>query len=417
MKYMDSGFVPARWQNILNSFRYKMKIIKPVRLLESARVNVPVVIGYIKPVILIPVGMLTGFPAKEIEAILIHELAHVARNDYLVNILQSIGEIIFFYNPALWWISSTIRAEREKCCDDMAVSLCGDSMVFARALANLEEIKTEKYRLALAINGKQNLVSRIKRLFKTKKGTTMIEKTFAAGIIGIMLFTATVFASTLNSNGFLSFEKDNTIEKLSTEPTPTSRNDENRTKPETKETSDLSQILNIIEPGLALLDDSLETDGSIVRTRKLTPEKEYLMQKEEKRMKIEEKKMRMEEEKMRKEEKKMHKEEEKMRKEEKKMRKEEEKMKIEEKKMRKKEEKMRQIEAEFMNKLTSILVKKGIITEGEDFSLKLNHKELFVNGKKQPDDLHQKIKKIYEAARGKELDGNSSFQITQEIND
>ena len=126
MKYLDSNFVPARWQNKLNSFRYKLKLAKPVRLLESARVNVPVVIGFIKPVILVPVGMLTGFSSDEVESILAHELAHVVRNDYLINILQSVAEIILFYNPALWWISGTIRKEREKCCDDIAVFLCGN---------------------------------------------------------------------------------------------------------------------------------------------------------------------------------------------------------------------------------------------------------------------------------------------------
>jgi beta-lactamase regulating signal transducer with metallopeptidase domain len=417
MKYQDSSFVPAEWQNKLNSFRYKLKLKKPVRLLESAKVNIPVAIGYIKPIILVPVGMLTGFPAKEIEAIIAHELAHVARNDYLVNILQSIAEIIFFYNPALWWISSIIRSEREKCCDDIAVSLCGDSLIFANALAKLEKITTEKYQLALAINGKKNLVTRIKRLFNRQKETTMIEKTFAAGIIGIMLLTATVFASTLNTNGILS--PGNEVETI-----------ENAAKNPSSQNGSEEIDLTLIETGIRdmyksserlIPADTSDTDKELLEEKKLKlklkkeeelkREEEKKMREKEEQMRIEEKKMREKEEQMRIEEKKMRKEEEKMRLEEKKMHEYEEQMKIEETKMRKEEEIMRKKEAIFMDKLEGFLLKEEIIKKGEDFSLKLNQDVLYVNGDKQPDEILQKVKHIYKTAWGKELKGSSSFQI------
>jgi len=410
MKYADSGFVSARWQNRLNSFCYKLKLTKPVRLLESARINIPVAIGYIKPVILVPIGMLTGFPAKEIEAILAHELAHVVRNDYLVNILQSIAEIIFFYNPALWWISSIIRNEREKCCDDMAVSLCGDSLIFAKALANLEEIKAKKYQFALAINRKKNLVTRIKRLFNRQKETTMIEKTFAAGIIGIMLLTATVFASTLNTNSILSPGSEvESIENSSTNPSILNGSE--------------GTDLTLVKPGIRdtyksperlIPADTSDADKELLKEKKLKlklKQEDELKRKEEKKMRIEEKKKREHDEQMRIEEKKMRKEEEKMRVEETKMRKEEEKMRIEEMKMREEEEIMRKKEAIFMDKLTGFLLKKGIIKKGEDFSLKLNQDVLYVNGDEQPDEILQKVKHIYKTAWGKELEGSSSFKI------
>ena len=94
-------------------------------LLESSLAGVPVVVGYCA-VILMPVGLLTGLPAGQIEAILLHELAHIRRRDYLVNLLQTFVEGLLFYHPAVWWISAVIRAEREHCCDDAVVSTQGD---------------------------------------------------------------------------------------------------------------------------------------------------------------------------------------------------------------------------------------------------------------------------------------------------
>ena len=99
-----------------------MRISRPVRLLESAIAEVPVVIGYLKPVILIPAGLLANLPVDQVEAILLHELAHIRRADYLVNLLQTMVESLLFYHPAVWWISHVIRTEREHCCDDFVLA-------------------------------------------------------------------------------------------------------------------------------------------------------------------------------------------------------------------------------------------------------------------------------------------------------
>ena len=112
-----------------------------VRLLESTLVDVPTVIGWIKPVILLPASALSGLKPHQLEAILAHELAHIRRHDYLVNLLQTLVETLLFYHPAVWWLSRRIRAERENCCDDLAVSLCGDPYTYAQALADLEELR------------------------------------------------------------------------------------------------------------------------------------------------------------------------------------------------------------------------------------------------------------------------------------
>ena len=101
----------------------RLHIARSVRLLESARVDVPTVIGWLKPVILLPVSALAGLSQAQVEAILAHELAHIRRHDYLVNLLQALLETLLLPSP--WWLSRRIRAERENCCDDLAVSLCG----------------------------------------------------------------------------------------------------------------------------------------------------------------------------------------------------------------------------------------------------------------------------------------------------
>ena len=92
-----------------------------MQLLVSSLVQAPVVVGWLRPAVLVPVGALAGLPADQVEALLLHELAHIRRHDYLVNLLQGVVEAILFYHPAVWWISGHIRVERELCCDDMAV--------------------------------------------------------------------------------------------------------------------------------------------------------------------------------------------------------------------------------------------------------------------------------------------------------
>ena len=108
-------------------------------LLESAIVKVPVVIGLLKPVILLPLGLLSNLPPDQVEAVLLHELAHIRRKDYLVNLLQSFAEVVFFFNPALLWISSLMREERENCCDDVAISHIKNKKQFIHALVAFQE--------------------------------------------------------------------------------------------------------------------------------------------------------------------------------------------------------------------------------------------------------------------------------------
>src|SRR4029077_4514355 len=154
---------PPEWQEILGKLGARIGISRPVRLLVFAIVQVPTVIGWLRPVVLVPVGALSGLPAEHLEALLLHELAHIRRHDYLVNILQSIAEALLFYHPAVWWVSGHIRADRELCCDDMAVSASGDALMYARALAQLESCRPAQLGATIPANG-GSLAERIGRL-------------------------------------------------------------------------------------------------------------------------------------------------------------------------------------------------------------------------------------------------------------
>ena len=141
----------------------RLHVSRTVRLLESAIVDVPTVVGWLKPVILIPTSALAGLTPTQLEAILAHELAHIRRHDYVVNLLQTLVETLLFYHPAVWWVSKQIRIERENCCDDLAVKLCGDPILYAQALADLEHLRSADTSLVLAANG-GSLLHRVKRL-------------------------------------------------------------------------------------------------------------------------------------------------------------------------------------------------------------------------------------------------------------
>jgi beta-lactamase regulating signal transducer with metallopeptidase domain len=155
--------VEKPWRESLKRLQERLRVGRPVRLLQSARLQVPLAVGWLRPVILLPVTALTALPSDQLEAILAHELAHIRRFDYLVNLVQSVVETLLFYHPAAWWISARIRAEREHCCDDWAVEVCGDRLLYARALAALEERRSAGWLLAPSARD-GSLLGRIRRL-------------------------------------------------------------------------------------------------------------------------------------------------------------------------------------------------------------------------------------------------------------
>ncbi|MGE5611279.1 MAG: carboxypeptidase regulatory-like domain-containing protein [Bacillota bacterium] len=154
---------PSEWAARLLALSQQLRICQPIRLLAAARIDVPCTLGWIEPVILIPTAVLSGLSPQQLEAILAHELAHIRRHDYLVNLLQNAIEALLFYHPAVWWVSRQIRIEREHCCDDIAADACGNPLLYARALTTLEELRVLPPTLAPAATGAP-LLPRIRRL-------------------------------------------------------------------------------------------------------------------------------------------------------------------------------------------------------------------------------------------------------------
>jgi beta-lactamase regulating signal transducer with metallopeptidase domain len=158
----------AGWQSRLDRWKLALGIDRPIRLLASARIDVPLVVGWVEPVVLWPLAALTGLPREQIDAILAHELAHVRRHDVVVNLLQSCIETLFFHHPAAWWISAQVRAEREHCADDLAIRCleqgrAGSRLSYATALVALEERRHAGVAVAVAADG-GSLVDRVERL-------------------------------------------------------------------------------------------------------------------------------------------------------------------------------------------------------------------------------------------------------------
>ena len=144
----------------------RVGLTMPVDIRVSPLAVVPHVFGWVKPVVMLPASVLTGLTSDQLEAVIAHELAHIVRHDYVINLFQSIVESVLFYHPAVWWVSSTIRTEREICCDDIVVGLTGDRITYSRALLALEETRMG---LAPAANG-SNLKARIARLLGQPRG-------------------------------------------------------------------------------------------------------------------------------------------------------------------------------------------------------------------------------------------------------
>lgn len=181
------------WQETIVRLSRRLRLSKPVSLCASVLVEVPTVIGWLRPVILVPASLLTGLNAQQVEALLAHELAHVRRQDYLVNLLQTVLETLLFYHPAVWWVSKRARIEREHCCDDLAVAACGDRLVYARTLTRLEQLRArsaEQFAMA-ATNG--SLLERIRRLLEPPQPASRRLSSWLASLL-VLLAVCGIFA-------------------------------------------------------------------------------------------------------------------------------------------------------------------------------------------------------------------------------
>jgi beta-lactamase regulating signal transducer with metallopeptidase domain len=132
-----------------------MGLTRPVLLRVSSAIAGPIAVGALRTLVVLPLSAATSLSPEELEVVLAHELAHICRADFFWNLMQTLAETLFFFHPAVWWVSSRIRQERELCCDDLALQICPDPIVYARALYQLETQRARNLNLAMALDGHQ----------------------------------------------------------------------------------------------------------------------------------------------------------------------------------------------------------------------------------------------------------------------
>ena len=222
LKYHRVTLMSPYWQDKVQALASRIPTKKTAQIFESAYVKVPMVIGYFKPYILMPLGAINQLDESEVEAIIAHELAHIFRKDFVLNIFISFIEVFFYYHPAVWWISGNIRLERENCCDDIAIRVCGNSLTYAKALVRVQELNSYAPGFAMPFSGQKNqLLNRIKRILNQPQNRSNIMEKLTATCF---LMIAIIFMSVSANNA------DNTFEVLET---PTTKISETHTFVET----------------------------------------------------------------------------------------------------------------------------------------------------------------------------------------
>lgn len=261
----------------------KFGIQKKVSLFQSTTVNTPVLIGFFKPVILLPVGVITGMPLNQVETIIAHELAHVKRNDYIINIIQSMLEVLFFYHPVVWWLSNRMRIERELVCDDVVTETCGSHLVYSKALLSLGEYELSVHGTEMTLfKNKNELLGRINRIMKK-------EKQNSAGILKIWSILFIVILTGIFSLACSSVNDDYTYENP--EPWQTVEEDSGLTTirfvdendNDWKIKLDKGEIISAYKNGRKLTKNSLEENKSFLQEEIQNAERELKYSKAEER--------------------------------------------------------------------------------------------------------------------------------------
>ena len=211
--------VPPEWHTRFEQLCDELRFRRLLSLLSSSLVKVPCVVGWVKPVILVPVSMFTSLSPSDIEMILVHELAHVRRYDVLVNMIQAAMETLFFFNPAIWWLSRQIRIEREDCCDEAAILRTGNRLRYARALANLEELRMFQTSFGSAITGTP-LSRRIQRITGATRPRLYSSTLSFSGLLLIIAIIALLVGSSggLKSSAVQASENSDAAQTFNPEP-------------------------------------------------------------------------------------------------------------------------------------------------------------------------------------------------------
>ena len=182
LRRRDSKPMNAALLALCREMQDRLGITRAIRYCESLHLDAPAVVGWFRPVVLLPISALSGLTELQLRAVIAHELAHIRRLDAFCNLFQVAAETLLFYHPAVWWLSKRIRVERENCCDDVALAVCGNPAEYARALALMEEWRVAPS-FAMAAN-RGPLASRVTRLLGlTEKASSLRNAGVAFGIL------------------------------------------------------------------------------------------------------------------------------------------------------------------------------------------------------------------------------------------
>lgn len=190
LRRRDSKSISAALLALCREMQKRLGITRAIRYCESLHLDAPAVVGWFRPVVLLPISALSGLTELQLRAVIAHELAHIRRLDAFFNLFQVAAETLLFYHPAVWWLSKHIRAERENCCDDVALAVCGNPAEYARALALMEEWRVAPS-FAMAAN-RGPLASRVTRLLGLAEKANSLRNAGVA--FGILCLAAALLA-------------------------------------------------------------------------------------------------------------------------------------------------------------------------------------------------------------------------------
>jgi beta-lactamase regulating signal transducer with metallopeptidase domain/5-hydroxyisourate hydrolase-like protein (transthyretin family) len=194
LRRMANIAVPDAISEIFRQTKTRLGFTKAVHLHVSARIDTPVVVGWLRPAVLLPLVAITGLSTEQLRAVLTHELAHIRRHDFLVNLLQRCVESLLFYHPAVWWLSARIRSQRENCCDDLVLQACGDRLTYARALVELERARTATPILAVGVTS-GGLARRVARILGRDTASHDWQSAAAASLLVVVWLIAGIWQS------------------------------------------------------------------------------------------------------------------------------------------------------------------------------------------------------------------------------
>jgi len=220
LKFVGTTPAGKRLADRMGALVARTRVAVPVQLLVSSLTQVPLVIGWFRPIILLPMACFSGLTPQQLDAVLAHELAHIRRYDYLVNLLQTIVETLLFFHPAVWWISRRIRIEREHCCDDVAVAVCGSRVEYAEALASLERQRAAVGPAMAARDDRDNTaLARVRRILGVATEHGVRRTRVLGGVFSVFALVA-LFAGYVAVAGQTQRERDETTAAESAEGAP-----------------------------------------------------------------------------------------------------------------------------------------------------------------------------------------------------